>query len=497
MHLSRALYLTLAALLLLATAGLRFHDLAQRSMWHDEALTANLARGSLAETLRQTQELHSAPMVHPTLLWLTQKVASTPASVRLPSAVASLLAVALTLCLPRVGVERWTALLAALLLAVSAFQIRYAQEAREYALSVLVGVAMLYACCQLGLDRKRWRLLAVTVLLGPFVQYGLVLLAFAVLLSIGVEQLRRHGLRQAVSTLAVPGALYALSCAASAWLTVRHQWQLTSVEYLDANYFDPASGGAGAVLIFLARNVHAFLACVLPGHLVAPGVVIMALAACGGVIRGHGEPHGRRLAAVAVVAGLCVGAASVAHIYPLGGIRQDIFLTPVVALAVAASLTYVGRWLPRPAQPAWIAACLGGILIGGALDLYRHDPYREVEDIKTVIARLEASRRPGDAIYVYYGARPALDFYGVGGAQFRYGSMWRADREQYLRELQELVGPDVERLWLVFSHAYEGEDGHILSQLVPRWSIVRSFEARGASLHLGVRLSPGARPGDR
>ena len=123
--------LPVIALLLLALAvGLRLHRLSSRSLWYDEAVTANASRDTLPHVLDTTRQL-SAPMAYPYLLYLVEKVASTPAAVRMLSMLASVLAVLLMLAMTRAGIRPEAALFAAAILACSSSQIRYAQEVRE------------------------------------------------------------------------------------------------------------------------------------------------------------------------------------------------------------------------------------------------------------------------------------------------------------------------------------------------------------------------------
>src|SRR5579863_4858882 len=95
---SRVLFLAGALVLLTIAAILRFHHLGMRSLWFDEALAANISRGTLtnvernfagaagavtlahvkpgsaAAVLDGTQFLNSAPVIHPYLLYLLEKL---------------------------------------------------------------------------------------------------------------------------------------------------------------------------------------------------------------------------------------------------------------------------------------------------------------------------------------------------------------------------------------------------------------------------------------
>jgi hypothetical protein len=89
--------LAITALFLLAIAvGLRLHRLGTRSLWDDEAVTANASRDTLPQVVDATRHF-SAPMACPYVLYLVEKVASSPVAVRMPSVLASGLAVLLML----------------------------------------------------------------------------------------------------------------------------------------------------------------------------------------------------------------------------------------------------------------------------------------------------------------------------------------------------------------------------------------------------------------
>ena len=87
-------FFLLASLLILAlAASLRLYHLAQRSLWLDEAIAANISRGTISETLTLTRGFHSAPILDPLILYAVERVGTGPWAVRLPSVAASLLAV--------------------------------------------------------------------------------------------------------------------------------------------------------------------------------------------------------------------------------------------------------------------------------------------------------------------------------------------------------------------------------------------------------------------
>ena len=121
------LYYAACVVLLVAAAGLRFHDLSEHWLRFDEAAAANYSRGALSEVISNTRYSNSSPILYPLVLYAVQKVESTIFSVRIVPATASVLIVAVMLfLLPRLGVARGAAFLAGLLATLSVAAIEHA-----------------------------------------------------------------------------------------------------------------------------------------------------------------------------------------------------------------------------------------------------------------------------------------------------------------------------------------------------------------------------------
>ena len=76
------------------------------------------------------------------------------------------------------------------------------------------------------------------------------------------------------------------------------------------------------------------------------------------------------------------------------------------------------------------------------------------EPIKPVLAYVQERRKPGDAVYVYYGAALAVTFYaeqyGMGRDEYAIGGCHRGDSRLYLRELDTFRGRP--RVWVLLTH---------------------------------------------
>jgi mannosyltransferase len=134
--------------LLLAT-GLRFYRLAGQSLWSDEGNSVMLAQAGLREIAART-----AWDIHPPLYyWLLHSwirvFGQSEVAVRSLSVVFGVLSVAVIHRLGARFFSKQVGLLAAVIAAVSPFQVYYAQEARMYALLALLGSLVVLATFEL------------------------------------------------------------------------------------------------------------------------------------------------------------------------------------------------------------------------------------------------------------------------------------------------------------------------------------------------------------
>ncbi len=132
---------------LLIAALVRFHGLGARSVWTDEGSTWSAASLPLRALLRRCVERDASPPLYYLLTKLSLAFGDDEFHLRLVSALASIALVWLTYRLARLALNRQAASLAALLTALSPFQLMYAQEARTYTLvaALLVGAMVAFA----------------------------------------------------------------------------------------------------------------------------------------------------------------------------------------------------------------------------------------------------------------------------------------------------------------------------------------------------------------
>jgi mannosyltransferase len=139
---TRAAVLALLACAIAVGALLRFHELDARSLWNDELSSwAQSHYSSLAEVIERGVRPTPYPPGYQILLYFVERGAGdSEVALRMPSAIAGVLAIAAMFLLGREVYGEREGLLGAALLAVSYQPLYYSQEARAYSLLLLFAI---------------------------------------------------------------------------------------------------------------------------------------------------------------------------------------------------------------------------------------------------------------------------------------------------------------------------------------------------------------------
>lgn len=457
----------LVALVLLGT-GLRGAALASdRCLWIDEVMLAlNLVDRTPAQLLGKLDYNQGAPVGF--LLAAKAGVSALGASawaLRLVPFLASVAGVCAFAFVARRLVPGAGAALAVALLAVSPHLISYAGECKQYASDAAVSIGLL--AVSLGvLDGRggawRWGAVAGAGAGAVWCSHP----AAFVLGGIGTALLARAALRRD------RGALLAAGATVGAWVASFAACYLICLRQLGGNKYltDYWAGHFLALpprglgdLAWLVDHVVAFFT--VPGgfggDLVPLGGLASALALIG--LREFARERWPVAVALVVPAALVLLASGL-HKYPIGG-RLMLFMVPFSVLLVARGAWAVGGAIA--ARNAFAARVLLVLLVAAplweAVEILRRPP--RLEQLAPVLERVRAEYRPGERVFVYYGAVPAFTFY-TRGAPFPPGAVTlgterRTDPVAYRAELAELRGP----VWVVVSHRHGTEEAALLATL--------------------------------
>ncbi len=472
---ARLLCVIACVCLLLIAAALRFYNITDQTLRYDEAKVALNSAGGFSEVVDNTRYENSSPILYPIALWVAQKAASTEFSVRFMPAAASVLTVAaLLLLMPRAGVARRAAVLAALLAALSAAAVVHAQDAREYSVDALAAALIIAGLLGYLRDGKK-ALLCAALAAGPLLQYGLALFGVAALAAAALAPSARDaavggaqsyaaaiwGRLRGRADLLLPIACFGAACALSWWVTLRYQWTdggWGSGAYL-TDYYYQGGFDAAAIAQFAVGRTWDLLSYHMPTAIAAGALICFAALLPWALRR-------RRMDGLALLAALAVGAAICAALmnaYPLGDIRQCLYLGPIIFLAAGSAFdTVAGAAAARARRPglapAMAGLAAGGIAIAGASDLWRHyEAHSSEEGIERIFAALEEREREGDAVYVSRWGVPLVAFYKDEKPDNYYYSKtfcWEPSGEECVSEMFDelfLAFGDSRRIWLINS----------------------------------------------
>jgi hypothetical protein len=329
--------------------------------------------------------------------------------------------------------------------------------------------------------------------LAPLVQYGLVLLSGAILASIAIRLLGARETRFRASHLAVATASLGAGSVASLLLTLRYQFHAAGVPwYLAADYLDPKRA---SLLRFLGQNSADLLRFVIPGRLLYVLVALSIAIFCVAEIRRRTLHPALLLTFLSLFITL---GASIARVYPYGGVRQCLFLAPGIALTAGIAFSDLLQQIKMPSQRNAATIAVTAVIV---VSLYRGTlkqwPYGEYEDIQSVLGSLNRGLAPQDQVWVNHDAVPAVQFYRrTKDSRFYYGK-FHANPQQYIPDLRAFVTPRTQRIWLIFSHLQQpsdrAEEQLIVHSLRPGWDVHCVAAPRNAELYVAMRRAPSVR----
>ena len=302
--------------------------------------------------------------------------------VRLPSVVFVAAAVPLLFALGRRLFDERVGLTACILLAVNAFVVEYAHEARTYAFTLLLATTSILLLVRL-IDRpsqSRWAAwVLVTVLLGHAHFFGiLVILAEAVAVS------ARGSLATPRRPLAKGFAVIAVLLLPIAWFLaaggdkgqVDAAPSLTPVRFVGV--FARLAGNGGPVLLAL----------------VGGAVAVAVIGGVAGIRESRGVRTERQWAFVLAVSWVAVPVLAVlvaSAVKPLFGARYFVLVIPALALLASVGVCQIGR--PRVAQ-----GLLGAIVVTSLAATASFYPRPPNDDFRSVTAHVLGNAEQGDGI---------------------------------------------------------------------------------------------------
>ena len=217
-----------------------------------------------------------------------------------------------------------------------------------------------------------------------------------------------------------------------------------------AAYYYQGKFDAPAIFEFSINGIWSLLTYHLPAVVAIAALVALALLLAATLLRR--VPGRFPENAIAVLGALClaisVGAALLGR-YPLGDIRQVIYLGPLVFLAVGVAFQGTAGWLAGLTRRGWLAPALVAavavaIALAGVGAITQDRPYQTMENSESVFTALKENVRDDDLVYAVWGVVPALRFYQGDAekpANYYYGTVWCVPTtEPCFREMVDSAG---------------------------------------------------------
>ncbi len=405
MHIQKRQITTVLLLLILLLAfGLRFYRLDAQSLWNDEGTSVAVAQRDLVTIARDT-----ASDIHPPLYyWLlsvwVRLFGAGETAVRSLSAWLGVVLVALTYGLGQLLVGRRVGLAAALLAAISPFQVYYSQEARMYMLLAVLTAGAMLALVRV-VRRGSWAAWGALVSLetcGLYTHYSFVFIVLVLNLVYALWLLLTRR-REPVTWRVVNWVLSQVAV-----VVLYLPWLPTAIQQVTTW---PSPSQTTALLPALAETWRwlVFGPAIETGVVIVPLLVAAVLALVGLMGLGVGwmdksPPHsGWSVGLLALWLGLPVLFILALGLYREAYLKFLLVTTPALTLLLACGLLTSLPAKSRITLAVYRTVQLLAVLClfvpsAFALKNYYADPLYARDNYRDLAAQIQALGRPGDAI---------------------------------------------------------------------------------------------------
>lgn len=300
----------------------------------------------------------------------------------------------------------WPAALVGLMAALSPIAITFSTRVKQYSFDAFATVgltALALAVAEKPEDRRRWAAFVAAAVAASVGSSILLVIVAACCITIGLVVLIRR--QQAIPEMALWGSLIA-AFTLGYWVLVLGQNVNPSVRrYWSARYVSTetgASGFTGDVVEFLGLAFEA--AVPLPSPIWA-WLLFGAAFATMIVRRWH-------VALLGVLPLLVTILLSALELAPLGGGRTDTHIMVALFIMTAFAIVEWADMLASRSVPSGLAVGVlsAAIAVPTVLSISQALPYPE-QDLRTLVAELEAERSPDDHVLLYYASVWAYGIY--------------------------------------------------------------------------------------
>ena len=464
------------------------------SLWYDENVLYRIANVSDFSQLIENNAIgNSAPPLFAIMLnWVINIFGVSETSLRGIALVSSILAIPAFYVLARQYVGRNIAYAITFLLAVAASQIRYAMEVREYGLTVLLTILILYTYIRFMRAPQLLNAAALIIVwcVGMFTQYGLAVFILVLNLSFLIEWLQNP---VRFKRLIGWGFMQAF-VAAAAWVvvdtTLRTQFSVVGFgsSYLGHAYGDDTLGSLFNLVTLRTYELFQFA---------FPSDIFILLIAAGVIAVILNDQHNRKQWLPLVLSFPITIVLAFLQFFPYHGGRQDFFLTIPLFLLSGVGIEAVLRAVYAPRTRLLIIGMSAVLMVSGVYGVYNmlmreiepqnRQAYEYVRDRweESDVIYLHGISVDGYTIYERAGYFDNLPPAVVGGSP--------ADPDAFLREIPALL-ENPNRIWVVATDCLGACRYQTFGLFAGQRETRTVFEAARATVFLVDPLAPNDAP---
>lgn len=463
---------------------LRIYNIDAKSLWVDEAQLYLISNGNYSEIITNNAHFNSTPVLFPFIVNTVLHFGNSEFLLRFPSFIFGVLCIPALYILSREFLTKFYSLSTTLLFTLSAKQIYYSQQVREYSLAMLLSLLLNYYYVKLIKKINNIDLIITSILMTTAIwtQYGLILLISSLqcimLLFLIYKKffLRETISRKQIIHFFTLSFVMLINCAFVYFTSYRFQFVKGGFGsgYLSEGYW---SGTLHSIIdlalinSFEILNFSYFLS--LLWLIIIPCAFTMMIKTKKGLLAIF-----FMLIPLSIVF-IC----AVLRLYPYIAGRQIMPFISFIYIILAFGIKYFHQNVRRDIFVYFTLI----VLIQGIIEINILYNQKGPEHIRPIMNKLLNQAHNKDIIYVYYGAQPAFKYYYPfqnNNKRIVYGIKSRDKNQKYFAEIDTLLKNQNIRVWFVFSHDYKSEIELISAHLVKKYGAVEASSDEGTSLLL-------------
>lgn len=456
-----------------------------RSFWLDEAMLANnIISRNFIELLKPLDNFTAAP---PLYLWtvrlITLVAGNSEYSFRFLALICFVFAgICFFYYLQKLNKGIVFSVFAFALFMFNAFFIRYASELKQYMTDVLFSTIFLLLLNNYfnNKSKKQLILLLVTGFFGILFSHAVFILISTSVCLLVFDFVEKKKIDKNEIGVIVIWAI-SISITYVLFFANHPSKQFQKAYWIDAGAFLPIWGSFADIFSFFSNKIHMIFFELFPfGQTMSKCLMILLVI---GLIKLIKDKKWKDLLlfTLPIIIHLTLSALKM---YPFEK-RYLIYLIPFIILIITEGFLFILNTFSISKYSKLIVTISLVIPLIFIKKTFENKFPIKIEEVKEVITYLKKNELKTDNLYIYYSAKPAIEYYKTTNffnniLPTTYGKNNRNNIEGYINEFPKIKG----NIWLLISHVHKNEDKYILNNLKLKGYIeTKNFITKGASIY--------------